>query len=173
MPFLEYFGKKRAKSLSCTGKGTICNMGAEIGATTSTFGYDDSMDRYLRATGRADVADLANKVKEHLTGDPEVYANPAKYFDQVIEIDLNTLEPQINGPYTPDLAWPISQFKEAVTKNGWPEKLDVALIGSCTNSSYEDMSRSASVADQALKKNLKAKSEFTVTPRFRTNSFYH
>lgn len=160
---LEYFGEG-AISLSCTGKGTICNMGAEIGATTSTFGYDEGMDRYLRATGRADVADLANKVKEHLTGDPEVYANPSKYFDQLIEIDLSTLEPQINGPYTPDLAWPVSQFKEAVAKNGWPEKLEVALIGSCTNSSYEDMTRSASVAEQALKKNLKAKSEFTVTP---------
>ena len=160
---LEYFGEG-AISLSCTGKGTICNMGAEIGATTSTFCYDECMDRYLRATSRADVADLANTVKEHLTGDAEVYANPEKYFDKVIEIDLNTLEPQINGPYTPDLAWPLSQFKEAVAKNGWPEKLDVALIGSCTNSSYEDMTRSASIAKQAISKNLKAKSEFVVTP---------
>lgn len=160
---VEYFGEG-AISLSCTGKGTICNMGAEIGATTSTFGYDDSMERYLRATGRADVADLANGIREHLTGDAEVYGNPEKYFDQLIEINLSELEPHINGPYTPDLAWPLSKFKQAVKENGWPEKLDVALIGSCTNSSYEDMTRAASVAKQALAKNVKAKSEFTVTP---------
>lgn len=160
---VEYFGEG-AISLSCTGKGTICNMGAEIGATTSTFGYDASMERYLRATERNDVADLANTVKQHLTGDPEVYANPSIYFDQVIEINLSELEPHINGPYTPDLAWPISEFKNAVMKNGWPAELEVALIGSCTNSSYEDMSRSASLAKQAQKKNLKAKSEFVITP---------
>ncbi len=160
---VEYFGEG-AISMSCTGKGTICNMGAEIGATTSTFGYDESMSRYLNATGRKKVAELADGIKEHLTGDSEVYTNPEKYFDQVIEINLSELEPQINGPYTPDLAWPISQFKDAVIKNQWPEKLEVALIGSCTNSSYEDMARAASIAKQALKNNLKAKSEFTVTP---------
>lgn len=160
---VEYFGEG-AKSLSCTGKGTICNMGAEIGATTSTFGYDDSMARFLKATGRADVATLADGIAEHLTGDPECYANPEKYFDQVIEIDLDTLEPHINGPYTPDLAWPVSEFAEAVEKNNYPEKLDVGLIGSCTNSSYEDISRAASIAKQAKEKKLKVKSEFTVTP---------
>ena len=160
---VEYFGPG-AKRLSCTGKGTICNMGAEIGATTSTFGYDTSMDRYLRATGRADIARMANKVKEHLTGDAECYADPEKYFDQVIHIDLSKLEPHINGPYTPDLAWPISKFADAVRENGYPEKLEVGLIGSCTNSSYEDLDRAASLAKQAVKKNLKVKSEFTVTP---------
>lgn len=160
---VEYFGDG-AKSLSCTGKGTICNMGAEIGATTSTFGYDEEMETYLRGTGRADVADLANEVKEHLTGDPEVYADPEKYFDQVIEINLSELEPHINGPYTPDRATPISKFAEEVKKNGWPEKLEVGLIGSCTNSSYEDISRAASIAEQAVTKKLKVKSEFTVTP---------
>jgi len=160
---VEYFGEG-AKSLSCTGKGTICNMGAEIGATTSTFGYDEEMETYLRGTGRADVADLANSVKEHLTGDPEVYLSPEKYFDQVIEINLSELEPHINGPYTPDRATPISKFAEEVKKNGWPEKLEVGLIGSCTNSSYEDISRAASVAEQAVTKKLKVKSEFTVTP---------
>ena len=160
---VEYFGEG-AKSLSCTGKGTICNMGAEIGATTSTFGYDEAMSRYLRATDRADVADLADGVAEHLTGDDECYADPEKYFDQVIEIDLSTLEPHINGPYTPDLAWPISKFAEAVKENDYPAELEVGLIGSCTNSSYEDLMRSASLAKQATAKNLKVKAEFTVTP---------
>ena len=160
---VEYFGPG-AESLSCTGKGTICNMGAEIGATTSTFGYDASMSRYLKATGRTDIAALADKVAEHLTGDEACYANPTDYFDQVIEIDLNTLEPHINGPYTPDLAWPISQFAQAVRDNGYPAKLEVGLIGSCTNSSYEDLDRAASVARQAGEKNIKAKAEFTITP---------
>ncbi|HEY3386206.1 MAG TPA: aconitate hydratase [Saprospiraceae bacterium] len=160
---VEYFGEG-ARSMSCTGKGTICNMGAEIGATTSTFGYDDSMSRFLKATGRADVAVLADGIASHLTGDPECYADPKKYFDQVIEIDLDTLEPHVNGPYTPDLAWPISEFAAAVTKNDYPEKLDVGLIGSCTNSSYEDISRAAAIAKQAKDKKLKVKSEFTVTP---------
>ena len=160
---VEYFGPG-AESLSCTGKGTICNMGAEIGATTSTFGYDDSMSRYLKATGRTDIAALADKVAEHLTGDEACYANPTEYFDQVIEIDLNTLEPHINGPYTPDLAWPISKFAQAVRDNGYPTKLEVGLIGSCTNSSYEDLDRAASVARQAGEKNIKAKAEFTITP---------
>ncbi|MBX7243152.1 MAG: aconitate hydratase [Bacteroidia bacterium] len=160
---VEYFGEG-AKSLSCTGKGTICNMGAEIGATTSTFGYDESMERYLRATGRAEVADMANKVKEHLTGDPEVYANPEAYFDQVIEVNLSELEPYLNGPFTPDLATPISQMKEAAAKNGWPTKVEVGLIGSCTNSSYEDISRAVSLAKQVAAKNLKTKAEFTITP---------
>ncbi|HHS95546.1 MAG TPA: aconitate hydratase, partial [Phaeodactylibacter sp.] len=153
-----------ARSLSCTGKGTICNMGAEIGATTSTFGYDTAMARYLKATGRADVARMANKVKQHLTGDAEVYKNPKKYFDQVIEINLSKLEPHINGPYTPDLAWPISKFAAAVKENVYPAKLDVGLIGSCTNSSYEDLDRAASVAKQAVKKGLEVKAEFTITP---------
>jgi len=160
---VEYFGPG-AESLSCTGKGTICNMGAEIGATTSTFGYDASMSRYLKATGRADIAALADQVAEHLTGDADCYANPSEYFDQVIEIDLNTLEPHINGPYTPDLAWPISQFAQAVRDNGYPTKLEVGLIGSCTNSSYEDLDRAASVARQAGEKNIKANAEFTITP---------
>lgn len=160
---VEYFGPG-AQSLSCTGKGTICNMGAEIGATTSTFGYDEAMSRYLRATGRADVAEIADQVAEHLTGDDACYAEPEKYFDEVIEIDLDTLEPHINGPYTPDLAWPISKFAEAVKENDYPQKLEVGLIGSCTNSSYEDLDRAASLARQAVDKNLKVKSEFTVTP---------
>lgn len=160
---VEYFGPG-AKTLSCTGKGTICNMGAEIGATTSTFGYDEKMAQYLRGTGRKEVADLADKVKEHLTGDPEVYANPEKYFDQVIEIDLSTLEPHVNGPFTPDRAIPISQFAGEVKKNNWPQRLEVGLIGSCTNSSYEDITRSASLAKQAVDKKLKAKAEFTITP---------
>ena len=160
---VEYFGPG-AESLSCTGKGTICNMGAEIGATTSTFGYDASMERYLRATNRDDVADAANAVKEHLTADPEVYANPGKYFDQLIEIDLSELEPHLNGPFTPDRATPISKLREEAEKNGWPVKIEVGLIGSCTNSSYEDISRSASIAAQAASKKLKTKSEFTVTP---------
>jgi aconitate hydratase len=135
---VEYFGEG-ARSLSCTGKGTICNMGAEIGATTSTFGYDEAMGRYLRATGRAEVAAVADSIAEHLTGDAECYENPEQYFDRVIEIDLSTLEPHVNGPYTPDLAWPISKFAEAVRENGYPQKLEVGLIGSCTNSSYEDL----------------------------------
>ena len=160
---VEYFGPG-AESMSCTGKGTICNMGAEIGATTSTFGYDESMSRYLRATDRAEIADLADGVREHLTGDAECYAHPEQYFDQVIEIDLSTLEPHINGPYTPDLAWPISKFAEAVKENGYPQKLEVGLIGSCTNSSYEDLDRAASIARQAREKRLKVQSEFTVTP---------
>jgi aconitate hydratase len=160
---VEYFGPG-AESMSCTGKGTICNMGAEIGATTSTFGYDESMGRYLRATGRTEVADLADGIREHLTGDTDCYAHPEKYFDQVIEIDLSTLEPHINGPYTPDLAWPISKFAQAVKENGYPQKLEVGLIGSCTNSSYEDLDRAASVARQARAKRLKVQSEFTVTP---------
>ena len=160
---VEYFGPG-AESLSCTGKGTICNMGAEIGATTSTFGYDEAMGRYLRATERAEIADMADKVAPYLTGDAECYAEPEKYFDQVIEIDLSTLEPHINGPYTPDLAWPISKFAEAVKENNFPQKLEVGLIGSCTNSSYEDLDRAASLARQAVDKKLKVKSEFTVTP---------
>lgn len=160
---VEYFGEG-AQSLSCTGKGTICNMGAEIGATTSTFGYDEKMEEYLRGTGRGDVADLANSVKEHLTGDPEVYANPEQYFDQVIEINLSELEPHINGPFTPDRATPLSKFAEEVEKNGWPKELEVGLIGSCTNSSYEDITRSASIAKQAIDKKLNAKAEFTITP---------
>jgi aconitate hydratase len=160
---VEYFGSG-AQTLSCTGKGTICNMGAEIGATTSTFGYDEKMAQYLKGTGRKEVAELADKVKEHLTGDPEVYANPEKYFDQVIEINLSELEPHVNGPFTPDRAIPISQFADEVRKNGWPEKLEVGLIGSCTNSSYEDISRSASLAKQAVDKKIKARAEFTITP---------
>ncbi len=160
---VEYFGEG-ATSMSCTGKGTICNMGAEIGATTSTFGYDESMERYLRATDRADIADAANKFKEHLTADKEVYSDPSKYFDQVIEIDLSTLEPHLNGPFTPDLATPISKMKEEAAKNGWPLKIEVGLIGSCTNSSYEDISRAASLAEQAAAKFLKPKAEYTITP---------
>jgi aconitate hydratase len=150
--------------MSSTGKGTICNMGAEIGATTSTFGYDESMERYLRATERADVADAANTVKEHLTADPEVYANPSQYFDQLIEINLDELEPYINGPFTPDLATPISKMKEAAAANGWPLKVEAGLIGSCTNSSYEDISRAVSLAQQVKDKNLVAKAEFSITP---------
>ncbi len=160
---LEYFGEG-AQSISATGKATIGNMGAEIGATTSTFGFDDSMVRYLRATKRDDVADEALKIKENLTGDPEVYADPEKYFDQVIEIDLNTLEPHLNGPFTPDKATPISKVREEAIKNGWPTEVEVALIGSCTNSSYEDISRAASIAKQALDAGLKTASNFTVTP---------
>lgn len=160
---IEYFGEG-AVTMSCTGKGTICNMGAEVGATTSTFGYDESMDRFLRATDRADVADAANKVKEHLTADPEVYENPEKYFDQVIEIDLDSLEPHLNGPFTPDLATPISKMGEAAKKNDWPINVEYGLIGSCTNSSYEDISRAASLAKQVSEKNLKTKSNFTITP---------
>lgn len=160
---VEYFGDGAA-SLSCTGKGTICNMGAEIGATTSTFGYDDAMERYLRATGRADVADLANGIREHLTGDPEVYADPAAYFDHIIDIDLSTLEPHLNGPFTPDLATPISQVRAAAAANGWPTRIEYGLIGSCTNSSYEDISRSASVARQAVEAGITAASVLTITP---------
>ena len=160
---LEYFGDG-AQSISCTGKGTICNMGAEIGATTSVFGYGDAMSRYLKSTDRADVAALADGIAAHLNGDDEVYANPERYFDQVIEIDLNTLEPYVNGPFTPDLAWPISKLKDAVLVNGWPKEIEVGLIGSCTNSSYEDLDRSASLARQAIAKKLKVKSEFTITP---------
>ena len=160
---VEYFGEG-AVAMSCTGKGTICNMGAEIGATTSTFGYDESMSRYLKATGRADIAEMADAVREHLTGDPEVYANPEAYFDQVIEINLNELEPHLNGPFTPDLATPISKMKEAVAANNWPAKIEVGLIGSCTNSSYEDISRAVSLAKQVEAKGLKLKSEFTITP---------
>jgi aconitate hydratase len=160
---VEYFGEG-AISLSCTGKGTICNMGAEIGATTSTFGYDESMSRYLKATGRADVAALADGIKEHLTGDAEVYANPSKYFDEVIEINLSELEPYVNGPFTPDLATPISQLKAAAEKNGWPMKIEAGLIGSCTNSSYEDIARAVSLAKQVSSKNLKSKAEFMINP---------
>ena len=160
---VEYFGEG-AKSISCTGKGTICNMGAEIGATTSTFGYDASMERYLKATGRADVAEHANKVKEHLTADAEVYENPDKYFDQLIEINLSELEPHVNGPFTPDLATPISKLKEEALKNGWPTTISVGLLGSCTNSSYEDISRAVSLARQVSSKNLKSKAEYLINP---------
>ncbi|MCX6274425.1 MAG: aconitate hydratase [Bacteroidetes bacterium] len=160
---LEYFGDG-AESLSCTGKGTICNMGAEIGATTSIFCYDKKMADYLKGTDRPDVAAEADKVAEHLRGDKEVYDNPEKYFDEVIEINLSELEPHINGPFTPDLAWPLSKFAAAVKENGWPSVLEVGLIGSCTNSSYEDITRAASIAKQAVDAGLKAKSEFTVTP---------
>ena len=160
---VEYFGEG-AESLSCTGKGTICNMGAEIGATTSTFAYDASMERYLRATGRADVADLANTVASELTADPEVYAHPEKYFDQVIEINLSELEPHVNGPFTPDLATPISKLGEVAKANGWPLDVEVGLIGSCTNSSYEDLTRAASVAKQAAAKKLSVNAEYSVTP---------
>jgi len=160
---VEYFGEG-ARSLSATGKATICNMGAEIGATTSIFGYDEKSETYLRGTERGGIADLANQVKQHLTGDDEVYANPEQYFDEVIEINLSELEPHINGPFTPDLAWPLSKFAAAVRENNWPAKLEVGLIGSCTNSSYEDITRAASLAQQAVDKNLKTKSEYTVTP---------
>ena len=160
---VEYFGEG-AKTLSCTGKGTICNMGAEIGATTSTFGYDEAMERYLRATGRSKIAELANEVKEHLTGDDEVYAQPEKYFDQVIEINLSELEPHVNGPFTPDLATPISEMREKAKKYDWPMKVEWGLIGSCTNSSYEDISRAASIAAQAISKGLKPAAEFGINP---------
>ena len=160
---IEYFGDG-AINLSCTGKGTICNMGAEVGATTSTFGYDKSMKKYLEATGRKDVAEMADKVSEHLTADSEIYKNPEKYFDQVITIDLNKLEPYINGPFTPDKATPISKMNKEVIKNDWPKKVEVALIGSCTNSSYEDISRASSIAKQALEKKIKAKAKYTITP---------
>ncbi|MFN8356087.1 MAG: aconitate hydratase [Spirosomataceae bacterium] len=160
---VEYFGEG-SENMSCTGKGTICNMGAEIGATTSVFAYDESMARYLRSTGREELADLANSVADHLRPDAEVYADPASYYDQVIELNLSELEPHINGPFTPDLAWPLSKFAAAVKENGWPETLSVGLIGSCTNSSYEDISRAASLAEQAANKKLKVTSEYTITP---------
>ena len=161
---VEYFGPG-ATSMSCTGKGTICNMGAEIGATTSTFGYDASMERYLRATDRADVADAANTVKEHLTADPEVYANPENYFDQVIDINLSELGPLLNGPFTPDLSTTVgSEMTEKATANDWPLKVEWGLIGSCTNSSYEDLSRASSIAQQALDKGLKIKAELGINP---------
>ncbi len=160
---VEYFGEG-ADSLSATGKGTICNMGAEIGATCSVFAYDTKMSDYLKITSRAEVAALADEVREHLRPDEAVYADPSKFYDQVIEINLDELEPYVNGPFTPDLAWPLSKFAQAVKENNWPEKLEVALIGSCTNSSYEDISRSASLAKQAIDKQLKVQSEFTITP---------
>ena len=160
---VEYFGEG-AESMSCTGKGTICNMGAEIGATTSIFCYDKKMSEYLVGTGREEIAAAADAVIEHLKGDKEVYEDPAKYFDEVIEINLSELEPHINGPFTPDLAWPISKFAQAVRDNDWPKELEVGLIGSCTNSSYEDITRAASVAKQAADAGIKAKSEFTITP---------
>ncbi len=160
---LEYFGPG-AESLSCTGKGTICNMGAEIGATTSIFAYDESMVEYLHATGRAEVADLADKIADNLRSDAEVYDNPEKFYDQIIEINLSELEPYLNGPFTPDLATPISQMAAKAIENGWPTNVEVGLIGSCTNSSYEDIARSASIAEQAVHKKLHVKSEFTITP---------
>ena len=160
---IEYFGDG-AQAMSCTGKGTICNMGAEVGATTSTFGYDESMERYLRATDRDDVADAANAVKEHLTADPEVYQNPELYFDQVIEIDLDSLSPHLNGPFTPDLATPVAEMSEKAQANDWPIKIEWGLIGSCTNSSYEDLSRAASIAKQAVDKKLTTKATFGINP---------
>lgn len=160
---VEYFGEG-AISISCTGKGTICNMGAEIGATTSTFGYDDSMRRYLNATGRADVVEAADTVAEHLTGDPEVYANPEQYFDQVIEINLDELTPHLNGPFTPDLATPVAEMKAAAAKNGWPTDIEWALIGSCTNSSYEDLTRAASIVKDATDKGVEAKAKLGINP---------
>ncbi len=160
---IEYFGPG-AESMSCTGKGTICNMGAEVGATTSTFGYDASMERYLRATDRDDVADAANAVREHLTADAEVYANPELYFDELIEIDLDTLSPHLNGPFTPDLATPVSEMTQKAKENNWPLEVEWGLIGSCTNSSYEDLSRAASIAQQAVEKKLVTKAEFGINP---------
>jgi aconitate hydratase len=160
---VEYFGEG-AKSLSATGKGTICNMGAEIGATTSTFGYDKSIERYLRATGREEIADEANKIAPYLTGDDEVYENPEQYFDQVIEINLDELKPHLNGPFTPDLATPVGEMNAKAVENGWPLDVEWGLIGSCTNSSYEDLSRAASVAKQAVEKNIIAKAEFGINP---------
>lgn len=160
---IEYFGEG-AESLSCTGKGTICNMGAEVGATTSIFAYDESMSRYLKGTNRAEIANLANEIKSDLRADKEIYENPAQYFDQLIEIDLSNLEPHLNGPFSPDIATPISQIKEVAEKNGWPLKVDVGLIGSCTNSSYEDISRAASIAKQAADKGIHPKAEYTITP---------
>ena len=160
---VEYFGEG-AKNLSATGKATICNMGAEIGATTSTFGYDESMERYLKATKRADVAEMANGIKEYLTGDDEVYANPEKYFDELIEIDLNTLTPHLNGPFSPDLATPASEMSEAARKNDWPLDVEWALIGSCTNSSYEDLTRAASIIKDALDKGITPKATLGINP---------
>lgn len=160
---IEYFGEG-AESLSATGKGTICNMGAEVGATTSLFAFDDSMKRYLEATGRSEVARLAGEIEENLKADDEVYQNPELYFDQLIEINLSELEPHINGPFTPDRATPVSEMKQTALENGWPLEVSVGLIGSCTNSSYEDISRAASIAQQAVEKGLKTKSEFTITP---------
>lgn len=160
---IEYFGEG-AESLSATGKGTICNMGAEVGATTSIFAYDENMSKYLKATGRTEVADMADKIKEELRSDKEVYENPEKYYDQVVEIDLTSLEPHLNGPFSPDIATPISRIKEIAEKNGWPLKVDVGLIGSCTNSSYEDISRAASIAKQAADKKISPKAEYTITP---------
>ena len=160
---IEYFGPG-AQNLSCTGKGTICNMGAEVGATTSTFGYDESMEKYLRATGRDEIADEANKIKSYLTGDKEVYENPENYFDEVIEINLSELELHINGPFSPDIATPISEMTKTLEKNNWPRKIEWGLIGSCTNSSYEDLSRASSIADQALNKNLSTKAFFGINP---------
>ncbi len=160
---VEYFGEG-AKSLSATGKGTICNMGAEIGATTSTFGYDASMERYLRATDRDDVANAANEIKEHLTGDDEVYVNPQKYFDEVIEINLSELSPHLNGPFTPDLATPVAEMKQKAVTNNWPLDVEWALIGSCTNSSYEDLTRAASIVEDAVNKNLKPKAILGINP---------
>jgi aconitate hydratase len=160
---LEYFGEG-AETISCTGKGTICNMGAEIGATTSLFGYDRKMEEYLRGTNRSEIADLAQKILPYLSGDKEVYSDAGKYFDMVIEINLSELEPHINGPFTPDLAIPLSRFAKFVKENDWPEKLEAGLIGSCTNSSYEDLTRAASVAKQATEKKLKMKADFIITP---------
>ena len=160
---VEYFGEG-AEALSCTGKGTICNMGAEIGATTSTFGYDESMERYLRATGRDDVANAANGVKEHLIGDAEVYANPEQYFDQVIEINLSELTPHLNGPFTPDLATPVGEMKQKAVVNDWPLDVEWALIGSCTNSSYEDLTRAASIVEDAVSKEVKPKAILGINP---------
>ena len=160
---VEYFGEG-AESISCTGKGTICNMGAEIGATTSTFGYDESMKRYLEATDRADVAAMADQVKEHLTADPEVYANPEQYFDQVIEINLSELTPHLNGPFTPDLATPVAEMKEKAAANDWPTEIEWALIGSCTNSSYEDLTRAASIVEDAVAKGVKPKAILGINP---------
>ncbi len=160
---IEYFGSG-AKALSCTGKGTICNMGAEVGATTSTFGYDESMERYLKATGREDIANEANKIKDYLTADSEVYDSPENYFDQVIEINLSELKPHLNGPFTPDLATPVSEIGDKAKENDWPLKVDWGLIGSCTNSSYEDLTRAASIAKQAIDKNLITKSDFGINP---------
>lgn len=160
---VEYFGEG-TNSISCTGKATICNMGAEIGATTSVFPFDEKMSSYLRITKRADVAALAEGLADELCADKEVLEHPEKYYDQIVEINLDELEPHLNGPFTPDKAWPISKMKEAVKKENYPDNISVALIGSCTNSSYEDIDRSASIAKQALAKGLKAKSQFTITP---------
>jgi len=160
---VEYFGPG-ADKMSCTGKGTICNMGAEVGATTSLFGYDEQMAKYLRATGRTEVADLADGIRDHLRADEEVLSNPEEYYDQLIEINLSELEPHLNGPFTPDKATPVSQMESAAADNNWPTTIEVGLIGSCTNSSYEDISRAASIAKQAVDKGLKTKAKFTITP---------